>query len=140
MRYSLDDDVDDAAEDLQPTATAPAVNETSADPETAPAPVVAVDTDVSVAAAAVDTVMWLQSLGLLLNQCPWHDAAAAEGAAARQSLLRPLVGLLGQLPTAEVAQAQLDSIVVTVTQVADWHSKFLSLIMGWSLLSVGKRT
>ena len=122
VRYSLDDDVDDSAADVQPTVTAAAAEQVPLIPETASAPLAAVQQGAPVVAPAVDVDMWLRSLGLLLNQCPWHEAAAAEGAAARQSLLRPLLSLLGQLMTAASAGMQVDSTVTTVAQVTDWPS------------------
>ena len=62
---------------------------------------------------------WLRSLSLLLKQCPWEAAAAAEGAAALQSLLQPLLGLLEQLVAAARVQLRVDAIISTVVQVRD---------------------
>ncbi len=121
MRYSLDDDMDDSAVDVQPTLTTVAAEEAPTAPETAPAPPAAAQESAVVAQPAINDDMWLHSLSLLLNQCPWHEAAAAEGAATRQSLLRPLLSLLVRLTTAASAGMQVDGIVTTVAQVSDWR-------------------
>lgn len=123
LRYSLDDDVDDQAEELRPEAPAelPEAATTAAQP---PAehrvpgePEHATEASAVPHSGDVNVETWLQSLGLLMNQCPWEEAAAAEGAAASQSLLQPLLGLLRQLVAAARAQLRVEAMISTVVQV-----------------------
>ncbi len=65
----------------------------------------------------IDVETWLQSVGLLLRQCPWEAAAKAEGSAAQQSLLQPLLALLGQLVAAASENVHVEAIVSIVVQV-----------------------
>ena len=134
MRYSLDDDVDDQQEELEPEAPdeAPPTSVPAAQPPaeatTAAPRGNVIETAEHRHSPPIDVVTWLQSLGLLLNQCPWEAAAKAAGSAARQSLLQPLLGLLRQLVTAASMKLPVDAIVSTVVQVLDYQTCSLRLM------------
>ena len=125
MRYSLDDDLDDQVEDVKPEAPieAPQTDVSAAQPPAerttaAPQESVAETADYS-QSPIIDVETWLQSLSLLLNQCPWDAAAKAEGSAAKESLLQPLLDLLRQLVAAASVNLRVEAIVITVVQVID---------------------
>lgn len=135
MRYSLDDDdLDDPAEELESAAPVepPQPDGPAAQPpaeETTAAPLMhLIEAAKHTSSPTIDVETWLQSVGLLLRQCPWEAAAKAEGSAAQQSLLQPLLGLLGQLVAAASDNVHVEAIVSIVVQVIVHWIRSLRLV------------